>query len=532
MNPTDAYRKELRKKELKRNKKERKKVREVGILKKDPEAIREQIRKLETMKADGALDKTRRHKKRQLEDTLNLVLKKRKEYEDKMREKGEEPIMFSHLSAPRRRTAEEEQKAKQLKPEDSVYFHPTLNPTGAPPPGKPPMYKSTIGPRIPLSEDDPADLGDMEGEATIPIPPPPPLPSVGEGTSSAEEAIIPLPVPVPPPPPAPPRPVASGTPLLPPPPPPPPGPPPSVRTQVLPPPPPPPRPSQPPPPGTADPSGSMKPPGIELGSEKSVSNAGGAQNLGTNSQEVKVEQNLEDSQDDTLLQRPQPPPVPPAPPRPGASLPLPPPPTGMLRPPQQGLIQPGVSLDVLPPGVQRLPPPPPPPGFRPPLPGPVIPPARLLSTGLPLPGPPPLRAPVGPPPMGPPPVGPPLSGPRPQIVMPGPPPMMPPSMPLEDPARASKASFVKSAAPTVVKRPLAQHTPELTSMVPASVLVRREAIQRTKPKSSVTVNNTTILAAPRVHPAQPAPKPQSIDDSYSAFLEDMKALGAFERDFS
>ncbi|KAG1368836.1 hypothetical protein COCNU_14G013040, partial [Cocos nucifera] len=49
MNPTDAYRKELRKKELKRNKKERKKVREVGILKKDPDAIREQINKLEMM---------------------------------------------------------------------------------------------------------------------------------------------------------------------------------------------------------------------------------------------------------------------------------------------------------------------------------------------------------------------------------------------------------------------------------------------------------------------------------------------------
>jgi hypothetical protein len=28
--------------------------------------------------ADGALDKTRRHKKRQLEDTLHLVMKKRK----------------------------------------------------------------------------------------------------------------------------------------------------------------------------------------------------------------------------------------------------------------------------------------------------------------------------------------------------------------------------------------------------------------------------------------------------------------------
>ncbi|PWA39449.1 hypothetical protein CTI12_AA571870 [Artemisia annua] len=49
MNPTDAYRKELRKKELKRNKKERKKVREVGILKKDPETLKDQIGKLEAM---------------------------------------------------------------------------------------------------------------------------------------------------------------------------------------------------------------------------------------------------------------------------------------------------------------------------------------------------------------------------------------------------------------------------------------------------------------------------------------------------
>jgi hypothetical protein len=29
--------------------------------------------------------------------------------------------------------------------QDSIYFHPTLNPTGAPPPGKPPMYKSAAG---------------------------------------------------------------------------------------------------------------------------------------------------------------------------------------------------------------------------------------------------------------------------------------------------------------------------------------------------------------------------------------------------
>jgi sRNA-binding protein len=77
--------------------------------------------------ADGALDKTRRHKKRQLEDTLHLVMKKRKEYEDKMREKGEEPVMFSHLPTPRRRaTAEEEERAKHPKPE--VYPPPLQTP--------------------------------------------------------------------------------------------------------------------------------------------------------------------------------------------------------------------------------------------------------------------------------------------------------------------------------------------------------------------------------------------------------------------
>ncbi|KAH6821501.1 TCP-1/cpn60 chaperonin family protein [Perilla frutescens var. hirtella] len=49
MNLTDAYHKELCKKELKPNKKERKKVREVGVLKKDPDTLKDQIQKLESM---------------------------------------------------------------------------------------------------------------------------------------------------------------------------------------------------------------------------------------------------------------------------------------------------------------------------------------------------------------------------------------------------------------------------------------------------------------------------------------------------
>jgi hypothetical protein len=88
------------------------------------------------------LDKARKHKKRQLEDTLKMVVKKRKEYDEKKKEQGEATtsVMFSHLPPQRRLTGEED-----LKPEDSVYYHPTLNPTGAPPPGKPPMYNSSIG---------------------------------------------------------------------------------------------------------------------------------------------------------------------------------------------------------------------------------------------------------------------------------------------------------------------------------------------------------------------------------------------------
>ncbi|KAL2482553.1 proline-rich family protein [Forsythia ovata] len=127
----------------------------------------------------------------------------------------------------------------------------------------------------------------------------------------------------------------------------------------------------------------------------------------------------------------------------------------------------------------------------------------------------------------------------------GPPPMMIPQLPLGPPPFPQgdlvsrlpvppKPSYVKSAASTVVKRPLAQHTPELTAMVPASVRVRRESVlpkPKTKPSTAVATNRPPA-AAPVVrqesNSSSSAPKPQSIDDSYTAFLEDMKALGALD----
>ncbi|KAF8390302.1 hypothetical protein HHK36_024827 [Tetracentron sinense] len=507
MNPTDAYRKELRKKELKRI------TDEISI----------------SAEADGALDKARKHKKRQLEDTLNLVLKKRKEYEEKSREKGEAPVMFSHLGPPRRRTtAEEEDRVKHPKPEDSVYYHPTLNPTGAPPPGKPPMYKSSIGPRIPLSaasssgtaSSSKSESEDVDLAVPPPPPPPPPLPGSGE-LGSEDGSGIPSSLPLPPPPPIPPKSAtADKVTILPPPlPPPPPGTPPKEQVAVhptLPPPPPLQRPTQPPPPGTS-------------GSEREKSHTAASD-----------DQNPEEF--DQVPAKLPPPPPPGLPPKlmnnrsegessePDANsstgskdvlkmIPPPPPPPRQLPPLLRPAMIPTLQPDVLHPGISHFAPPPPP-DMRPPLSAPG------LLTGAALPGmmvPPILRPPFGPPPM----MRPPLP-PGPHIFQ-------------EDDHAAvrsstsQKPSYIKSAASTVVKRPLAQHTPELTAMVPASVRVRREtAVHKAKPKPSLP----TVATAPR--PAAPAttgksesvnssvPKTHSIDDSYVAFLEDMKALGALE----
>ncbi|KAH7675456.1 WW domain binding protein 11 [Dioscorea alata] len=531
MNPTDAYRKELRKKELKRNKKERKKVREVGILKKDPETIREQIQKLEMMKADGALDKARKHKKRQLEDTLNLVLKKKKEYEDKMREKGEAPVMFSHLGPPRRRTAEEEERAKQLNPEDSVYYHPTMNPTGAPPPGKPPMYKSSIGPRIPLSASTSAAASSSTSEseaATSAVPPPPPPPPLPESSVTGNDSVGPSSLPLPPPPPAPPKPVADTNaslpppPFPPPPPPPPPGPPPkdpALGHTSRPPPPPPPlqRPLQPPP-----------PPGTGGWQTEDARNP------------ASESLNIKDSGMVTAV-RPPPPPPPGLPPKhinPQAdsisseskvindmskmTQMLPPPPPLPNRVP----LIPSQAEMMMPPGIAHFPPPPPP-DLRPPLPIPGAltqpsppPPGVAPSSLMPMP---PFAAPPGP-----------------GALMR---PLFPPILPLQEddlaafrPPVPPKPSYVKSAASTVVKRPLAQHTPELTAMVPASVRVRREtALPKTKPKQQTSSSlpapkpsASVVAGKAEMASASSAPKSQSIDDSYMAFLEDMKTLGALD----
>ena len=132
---------------------------------------------------------------------------------------------------------------------------------------------------------------------------------------------------------------------------------------------------------------------------------------------------------------------------------LPPPPP----PPRQQPPMPGPAMvqvlqpDVLPPGISRFPPPPPPDMQAP-----------LSASGITGQVPPPgMMVPLIPrPPLGPPPGPPPMMRPP---LPPGPPPTALDSA--NRPPLPQKPSYVKSAASTVVKRPLAQHQPELTAMV-------------------------------------------------------------------
>ncbi|KAG0484088.1 hypothetical protein HPP92_012179 [Vanilla planifolia] len=197
---------------------------------------------------------------------------------------------------------------------------------------------------------------------------------------------------------------------------------------------------------------------------------------------------------------------------------------------------PNMQPDAVLPGLPRFPPPPPPLDMRP----------QLSVSGLPNRPPPPPPPGIAAPPMSRPsfatPPGPPF------VATPGPPPFLRPPLPpgllvpVEDdlsslkPPLLQKPSYIKSAASTVVKRPLAQHTPELTAMVPASVRVRREtAVPKPKPKQLLSGSSTprpistgAALTSKPDASISAGPKVQSVDDSYMAFLEDMKALGALD----
>eukprot|EP00755_Sulcionema_specki_P015116 Sspe_Gene.58525::Locus_32098_Transcript_1_1_Confidence_1.000_Length_604::g.58525::m.58525 len=70
LNPTDAYRKRLKQKELKRNKDDRKNTRVLAAVRKDPQKAWKDLEELDRLDRQGKLDRRLKDKKKELRATL------------------------------------------------------------------------------------------------------------------------------------------------------------------------------------------------------------------------------------------------------------------------------------------------------------------------------------------------------------------------------------------------------------------------------------------------------------------------------
>ena len=78
LNPTDAFRKEQRKKEISRNKLERKFQRDAHSKKDNPDVLRSELEEIIAAEEDGPLRKDLRLRKKVLQDAFDQSIKKQK----------------------------------------------------------------------------------------------------------------------------------------------------------------------------------------------------------------------------------------------------------------------------------------------------------------------------------------------------------------------------------------------------------------------------------------------------------------------
>ncbi|MEW5314196.1 MAG: hypothetical protein WDW38_005711 [Sanguina aurantia] len=431
-----------------------------------------------------------------------------------------------------------------VRPEESRYYHPVRNPTGAPPPGK--VASTVVAPMapagnsgIPVPRPPPLPAGPKPTHLMLPPPPlAPPLPK-GMAPPSSSSAGIHLPPPSGPPPSMilpPPAGPPPGRALLPPPP----GPPPGMA--LLPPP-------SGPPPGMRLPRPQRPPPHTAAHAAAAAPDAAAAETAARcchGPQQPRTPAHLPraylsqlaaapvpSTQSTGLTEEdgppgassssaPAPQPLPPmSAPSPQPQFPAMAPPPFMMGPPGAYQQQPFLGAPMgPPPGMAPHmlgAPPSGPPRFPPPqmrLPPPSGPPPGML--------PPPSALPPGmlPPPSGPPPT----YSSQPHISQPplGPPPGLPPTMLAAQQAKKDIAKTITGAS-TVVKRPFAQNDKTVTCMVPASVRVRRDEGEAKRHKAPEAAS---LLGKPRAVKEPVAPP--SSDVKYLEFLTTMTDLGAFE----
>ncbi|KGB74416.2 hypothetical protein CNBG_0254 [Cryptococcus deuterogattii R265] len=195
-NPAEAYRKQLKAKELKKNKEARQKARETQVVKKDTRELEAEIRSL---KAENNPDNKK--KIQELESELKYVSKLKEKYV------SEHPEEHDRIYNIRRKTDQQKEEGEgeasgsgqQLyddrgrlrDPKRSVYYDPIYNPFGVPPPGMP--YRERT------ADEDESDEDESDDEIVMPEGPPPDSDEEGDSDDSDDSDDIPLPEGPPPP---------------------------------------------------------------------------------------------------------------------------------------------------------------------------------------------------------------------------------------------------------------------------------------------------------------------------------------------
>ncbi|KAG6873831.1 hypothetical protein C0995_010443 [Termitomyces sp. Mi166 len=171
LNPADSYRKAQRKKELKKNKAERSKARDLALVKKDTWDLEDEIKKLEEAKNPSEQERLA-----ELKAELEKINRKKAEYV------AEHPEHRRLVYRPRRKDGDappEEiilpkrkifnKKGLPRHPERSIYYDPVMNPYGVAPPGMQYMERAPLPGEVWTDE----ESSDDDDDIVMPEGPPP-----------------------------------------------------------------------------------------------------------------------------------------------------------------------------------------------------------------------------------------------------------------------------------------------------------------------------------------------------------------------
>jgi hypothetical protein len=203
LNPADAYRKQQKKKDIQKSKKDQKVVREVQDLLNDPEKIEKEIQRVQSEADSNKLDKTYKDRLRELKMMKSVALKKQqvREQQIKIRTESQLKLGLKPTTADHEHQQDNEQDdyynnesdtktnnddgqhgitkntsiryAETGRPEDSIYYHAIYNPSGDPPPGQAPRFRTITEAKPPLPPL-PPNTRLIGGQHGIPLPPGPP----------------------------------------------------------------------------------------------------------------------------------------------------------------------------------------------------------------------------------------------------------------------------------------------------------------------------------------------------------------------